>query len=248
MSRQSLYYRDDLAQIHQQGFGFHADRCAPGILATLAPIRERNGLVLELGCGGGHLTRHLLDAGHRVLASDASTAMLTIARENIREAESIRQIILPDDPLPEADAIVAVGHVLNYLEDEAAIHRAFISIANALRPGGILVLDLQDLQWNCQYENAPNQVRVTEDWALICEFSVPEPTRFIRRHISFVRSNDQTWRRDEEVHQNVLLDTTMIPAFLFEQQIQAQIGSSFGTEELPKGLLTVVGKKILKEA
>jgi SAM-dependent methyltransferase len=248
MSRRPLYYRDDLAHVHQQGFGFHADRCAPGILAALAPIRERNGLVLELGCGGGHLTRHLLDAGHRVVASDASTAMLTIAIENISKVESFRQIILPDDPLPEADAIVAVGHVLNYLEDEAAIHRAFVAIANALRPCGILALDLQDLQWGCQYENAPNQARVTDDWALISEFSVPEPTRFIRRHISFMRSDDHNWRRDEEVHQNVLLDTAMIPAFLFEHQIQAQLGNSFGTEELPKGLITIIGEKILKEA
>ena len=40
------YYRAALAQIHHEGFGFHADACAPGILAHLAPIRERDGLVL----------------------------------------------------------------------------------------------------------------------------------------------------------------------------------------------------------
>jgi SAM-dependent methyltransferase len=246
MSRQPLYYRDDLARVHQLGFGFHADRCAPGILAALAPIGERRGLVLELGCGGGHLTRHLLDAGHRVIASDASLSMLAIAREFAGEAESIQQIILPDDSLPEADAIVAVGHVLNYLEDETAIHRALISIAGALRPGGILALDLQDLRWGSQYENAPNQSRVNDDWVLISEFSVPEPTRFIRRHTSFMRIDNHSWRRDEEVHQNVLLDTSRIPAFLFEHEILAQVGNSFGKEELPNGLVTLIGMKILK--
>ena len=35
------YYRAALAKIHHEGFGFHADACAPGILAHLAPIRER---------------------------------------------------------------------------------------------------------------------------------------------------------------------------------------------------------------
>jgi len=35
------YYRDDLALVHHRGFGFHADMCAPGIVALLAPVRER---------------------------------------------------------------------------------------------------------------------------------------------------------------------------------------------------------------
>ena len=34
-------YRADLAHVHHVGFGFHADRCAPGILAGLEPIRAR---------------------------------------------------------------------------------------------------------------------------------------------------------------------------------------------------------------
>ena len=42
------YVRRDLALVHHLGFGFHADACAPGILARLEPIRERGGLVLEL--------------------------------------------------------------------------------------------------------------------------------------------------------------------------------------------------------
>lgn len=56
------YYRQDLALVHHLGFGFHADNCAPGILALLEPMRERKGLVLEIGCGSGLLTRHLLDS------------------------------------------------------------------------------------------------------------------------------------------------------------------------------------------
>ncbi len=170
MNRPSIYYRDDLARVHHLGFGFHADRCAPGILARLAPVRDRQGLVLELGCGGGHLTRHLLNAGHRVIASDASPSMLAIARENAKEAESIEQIILPDEPLPEADAIVAIGHILNYLEDEAAVERALLQIARALRPGGLLALDMQDLAWGKAFQDEPARARVMDDWALISEF------------------------------------------------------------------------------
>jgi hypothetical protein len=52
------YYSRDLALVHDRGFGQHADRCAPGILELPSPVS--GGLVLELGCGSGTLTRHLL--------------------------------------------------------------------------------------------------------------------------------------------------------------------------------------------
>lgn len=62
------YYGPDLALVHDLGFGFQADRCAPGMLAPLEPVRRRGGLVLELGCGSGRLTRHLVDvAGESAL-------------------------------------------------------------------------------------------------------------------------------------------------------------------------------------
>jgi hypothetical protein len=49
-------YRRDLALVHDLGFGFHAELCEDGVLGLLAPVRERGGLVLELGCGSGALT------------------------------------------------------------------------------------------------------------------------------------------------------------------------------------------------
>src|SRR4030095_8546696 len=78
------------AWARHRGFGFHADACAPGILALLAPVLERGGLVVELGCGSGLLTRHLVDAGHRVIATDASLAMLDLAREHVPGIEDMR--------------------------------------------------------------------------------------------------------------------------------------------------------------
>src|SRR5262245_20320461 len=140
------YYRDDLALIHHRGFGFHADACAPGILALLEPVRTSRGTVLELGCGSGLLTRYLVDAGHRVIATDASPAMLELARQTAPAAD-VRRVTLPDDPLPAADAIVSVGHVLSYLDDADALERALVAACVALRPGGLLALDLCDLRW-----------------------------------------------------------------------------------------------------
>lgn len=237
------YYRHDLALVHHLGYGFHADRCAPGILALLEPVRARDGLVLELGCGSGLLTKYLVDAGHRVIATDASPAMLDLARETVPEAEAVEQLVLPDDPVPECDAVVSVGHVLSYLPDEDAIDRAFTVVAGALRPGGVLAIDLCDLAWGRVRLEPPDSGRVGEDWAIIARFSVPRPERFVRELTTFIREPDGTWRRNDERHDNVLLDTSKVPTRLADLGIDARVLSAFGHEQLPEGLVAVVGTR-----
>jgi SAM-dependent methyltransferase len=243
MESRAPYYRRDLAQVHHLGFGFHANACAPGIIALLAPVRARDGVVLELGCGSGLLTRHLLDAGHRVIATDASPAMLELAAEHVPDAEDIRPIVVPDDPLPAADAIVSVGHALSYLPDEAAIDRALVAAARALRPDGVLAIDLCDLEWGRARREAPNQGLVADDWALITEFSVPSPDRFVRQIATFTRNHDGSWRRDDERHDNVLIDTGRVPSLLSEHAVHAHVADAFGAEQLPVGLKTVIGRR-----
>ena len=150
------YYRHDLALVHHRGFAFHAAACAPGIIDLLAPVLANRGLVLEVGCGTGLLTKELIAARHRVIATDASPAMLEIARSVIGDhAEELRQLTLPDDTLPEVDAIVAVGHPISYLPDAEAVDRALIAMARALRPGGLLAIDICDLAWGEARQNEP---------------------------------------------------------------------------------------------
>ena len=234
------YYRDDLALVHHLGFGFHADACAPGILALLEPVRA--GLVLELGCGSGLLTRHLVAAGHRVVATDASPAMLKLARATAPGAE-IRPLVLPDDTLPECDAVVSVGHVLSYLPNEAAIGRALAAAADTLRPRGVLALDLCDLRYGELRRDEPSSSRIADDWAIVTRFDLPRPNLFVREIAAFLRSENGTWRRANERHDNVLVDTEAVPALLSEHGVQARIGESFGDEELPDGLVAIVGRK-----
>lgn len=237
------YYRRTLALVHHLGFGFHADACAPGILALLEPVRARDGLVLEVGCGSGLLTRYLVDAGHRVVATDASPAMLELARAHVPEALDVRRITLPDDPLPEADAVVSIGHALSYLPDEASVGRALVAIAGAVTLGGVIALDICDLEWGAARRDQPNLGLAEDDWAIVTQFSVPSPDRFVRQMAVFAREDDGTWRRDDERHDNVLVDTSRIPSLLAEHGVEATVGDSFGAERLPEGLKTVIGHR-----
>lgn len=237
------YYRPDLARVHHLGFAGHAAACAPGILTLLEPIRLRGGVVLELGCGSGLLTKYLVDAGYRVIATDASPALLDIARDYVPGVEALRRLTLPDDPLPAADAVVSIGHVLSYLDDEEALRRALVAAAEAVRPGGVLAIDLCDVRWGEDRRDTPNFGRYTDDWAIVTTYEVPAPNRFIRRMAIFTRTGDDTWRRDDERHDNVLIDTTTVPPLLAEHGLTATLGTSFGEQTLPAGLVTVIAHR-----
>jgi SAM-dependent methyltransferase len=241
--RDGPYYRDDLALVHHLGFGFLADACAPGIVRLLDPVRLNDGLVVEVGCGSGLLTAYLVEAGYRVVATDASEAMLSLAKSHAPEAVEHRRLTLPDDPIPAADAIVGVGHALNYLDTQSQVEAALVAIATALRPGGIMAIDLCDLEWGAVRVNQPPRVWRTDDWALMTESSVPEPNRYVRLMTTFVRQENGTWRRDDERHDNVLVDTSRVPELLARYRVAATVSSSFGAEELLPGLVAVVGRK-----
>jgi SAM-dependent methyltransferase len=235
------YFARDLALVHDKGFGKHADRCAPGILGLLASLR--GGVILELGCGSGALTAYLLAAGHQVIATDASPAMVELARAKLGPDADVRRLTLPDDPLPAADAIVSVGHAISYLPAAAAVDRALVAMADALRPGGLLAIDICDLSFG-EFRAAEDSVaRVGPDWAVLTRFSVPAPEVFIRDITTFVPDGHGAWRRDDERHENVLVDTSGIPALLAEHGVTATLGTSFGAAELPPGLIAVTGRR-----
>jgi SAM-dependent methyltransferase len=209
----------------------------------LAPVRERDGVVLELGCGSGLLTKKLVDAGHRVIATDASTAMLDVARAELGDAVDLRQITMPDDPLPEADAIVSVGHPISYLPTADAIDRALVAMANALRPGGVLAIDICDYEWGDVRKDQVGNGRVGDDWAVVVSWTVPSRHRFDRKITTFLANVDGTWRRDDEFHRNILVDTAQVPPLLAQHGVDAEMRDAFADEQLPQGLRAIVGTK-----
>jgi SAM-dependent methyltransferase len=238
------YYRPDLARVHHEGFAFHADGAAPGIVELLEPVRERGGLVVEVGCGSGLLMRQLVEAGLRVIATDASPAMLDLARTVAPGVRALERLTLPGDPIPECDAVVSVGHALNYLPDAGSIDRALLAIAGALRPGGLMAIDLCDLAYGEARGDAPDtKAWVTDDWALVTEFARPSPDRFVRQMAIFTRTDDGSWRRDDERHDNVLIEVAAVPALLADHGVDVTLGSTFGSYELPDGLFAVTGRK-----
>jgi SAM-dependent methyltransferase len=169
--------------------------------------------------------------------------MLDLARDTAPGAEGFTRLTLPDDPVPEADAIVGVGHPINYLPTLDAIERSLVALARALRPGGVLATDLEDFEWGERRVDQAAQARIGDDWAIFTRFAVPARDTFVREITTFVRNDDGTWRRDDERHDNVLLDVATLPALLASEGVDAVVQRSFDAHELPPGLFALIGRK-----
>ncbi len=235
-------YGPDLALIHHIGFSGYSDLCGPGVIEQLDAVLEKGSTVLELGCGSGGLTRHLIDAGYTVIATDASPDMLDIAREQVPEAD-VRRLTLPDDTLPSADAVVSVGHTLNFLESAETIARTLLEAAHAVREGGVLVLDLCDLEYGRARAEPTTNSLVGDTWAIISRTSLPAPDRFVREMTTFVRNDDGIWRRADERHENILVEVELVNEVFAGIEFDATVRSSFGDEHLPEGMRVLVVKR-----
>lgn len=106
----------------------HLDR----FVAAVVP----GGLVVDAGCGPGHLSALLADAGLSALAMDTSVAMLRLARGR---ASAVRADLrrLPVAP-GSLDGLWSAASLLHVPRDQTAA--TLRSWCQALRPGGVLGL------------------------------------------------------------------------------------------------------------
>ena len=122
-------------------------------------------------------------------------------------------------------------------------HVRIIEEICALRPHGVLAINLCDLTWGTERKDWGTRGWVGDDWALVTEVSLPSPDRFVRQMATFTRNDDGSWRRDDERHDNVLIDSARVPELLAEHGVDARLGDAFGAEEPIVGLRTVIGRR-----
>jgi SAM-dependent methyltransferase len=237
------YYGSDLAWVHHTGYSHHVERTWRGIVRLLHDGGLARGAhVLDVGCGSGLLARRLLDARFEVTGVDASPAMIDLARSGAPGArfEVMRLPAGSREALPRADAVVSTGHVLNYLDSRSDIAQALRELALALRPGGVLAIDLMTEAFARRSDTQSVHARIEEDWAIVARFSRPQPERFDRAITVFRRAGEH-WRRSDEHHRNVTFDPREALKIVRDQGVDARQRPAFGEETLPEGLVVLTG-------
>lgn len=102
-----------------------------------------SGLVLDLGCGTGKITRLLAESGYDMIGVDYSEEMLQIAME--QETEGILylcQDMREFELYGTVAAVVSICDSMNYILEEEDLLQVFRLVNNYLDPGGVFIFDL----------------------------------------------------------------------------------------------------------
>ncbi|MGA2532446.1 MAG: class I SAM-dependent methyltransferase [Candidatus Aminicenantales bacterium] len=97
--------------------------------------------VLEIGCGGGHLSSPLLQAGYRYAGLDLSADMLRIARRHHPGARFIRGDMRTFALGRTFDAVIITGRTFSHLVRNEDVLRTLKSVHGALGKKGLLAFD-----------------------------------------------------------------------------------------------------------
>jgi SAM-dependent methyltransferase len=242
-------YREDLAYIHDVGHGALAEAAAQRLVEELRGAGILDGVVVDLGCGGGVLARSVSQAGYRVIGMDISEAMVAIARERAPESEFYVQSFVSAD-LPACIAVTAIGEVLNYAFDERNGTQAgrdlFRRAYEALAPGGLLMLDVA----GSERAAAGSHRTFVEgsDWAVLVESELDATRPVLTRRITSFRQVGRLYRREAEIHRLILVDPDELLQSLRSVGFQAQRITGYGVEPLPRGLAGFLARKPVPDA
>lgn len=238
-------YHDDLAYIHDAGYGALARSAAPVLLGALRRHGIPDGLVVELGCGSGILTAEISAAGYDVLGFDISRAMIALARKRAPTARFRRQSLWSAD-LPACVAVAAVGECFNYLFDgdrtDADLDTLFRRIHDALRPGGLLFFDVAE-PGRVHGSGSQKHYREAEDWAVLVATEEDRERRLLTRQITSFRKVGKLYRRGEEVHRLRLFPGPELADRLRGLGFRVRLLRGYGPFRFPPGYVALLARK-----
>ena len=108
------------------------------------------GRILDLACGYGRIAVPLARRGFQVTGLDLSAPLLAVARERAAQAgvtvewhhADMRDI--PSEWSGQFDAVISIWNSFGYFADDHENQRVLASAAQALKPGGRLLIDVSN--------------------------------------------------------------------------------------------------------
>ncbi|MBW8876107.1 MAG: methyltransferase domain-containing protein [Acidobacteria bacterium] len=109
------------------------------LLNRFAEETQGRGLVADVGCGPGHVTRYLHEQGVTVAGIDLSAGMVAVARRRNPglsfQVGDMRQLDLPDATLAGVVAFYSIVHF-----EPAELTAIMIEMRRTLAPGGLALI------------------------------------------------------------------------------------------------------------
>ncbi len=238
-------YRQDLAYIHDAGFGDWARSASAVLIGALRGNGFAQGLVIDLGCGSGILSRELSNAGYSVFGIDQSAEMIALAKAKVRGAQ-FRVESFVSAQLPSAVGAAAVGEIFNYLFDETNSEQALAGtirrVHTALQPQGVLLFDMAG-PGRAPSGGPIRTFREADDWAVLVETREDAAGRLLtRRHTTFRRVGE-SYRRDTETHYLRLASRDEVVRLLQSTGFSVRVLEKYGEMQFPPGMTAYLAMK-----
>ena len=176
------------------------------LISLLKEYGIEDGLVADLGCGTGKITRLLSDAGYDMIGVDNAAEMLEIARE-IQEDEERDDIwyLLQDmrelELSGEVNAMVSICDSMNYILEEEDLKEVFLRVKEYLQTGGIFIFDMNTLH---KYRDMIGETTIAEnrdEGSFIWDNYFYEDEMVNEYELTlFIREENGLFRKYEETH------------------------------------------------
>jgi SAM-dependent methyltransferase len=196
------------------------------------------GLILELGCGTGSMTRCLAERGYDMIGIDYSEEMLAIARENSSEGNNILylcQDMREFELYGTVSAVISVCDSMNYILSEEELLKVFRLVNNYLDPGGLFIFDL-DTQYAYEEVLGDNTIAENrEEGSFIWENTYYEDELLNEVNLTlFLPEEGDCYRKYEETHYRKAYDLETITRLIEEAGMEPVAIYDMLTERKPK--------------
>ncbi|MDE6853089.1 MAG: class I SAM-dependent methyltransferase [Lachnospiraceae bacterium] len=179
------------------------------------------GIVVDLACGTGNMTRQLAAAGYDMIGIDQSCRMLDIAREKCPENVLLLQQDMRDlDLYGSVSAFICVCDGMNYLPSAADLRQVFHRVSMFLDPDGIFVFDMKTAYF---YQHLLGNRTITdhrEDMTLIWENEYHEESAVNEYLVTIYQLADperDLFERIEEYHRQYAYSVEQVCEALQEE-------------------------------
>lgn len=163
-----------------------------------------DGLVLELGCGTGKMTRLLKKSGYDMIGVDNSEEMLELARDAGEEGDGILYLL---QDMREFElygtvrAVVSICDSMNYILEEEELLEVFRLVNNYLDPGGIFIFDMNTIY---KYKELLGETTICEnreESSFIWENYYEGEEQINQYDLTlFIKEEKELYRKYEETH------------------------------------------------
>ena len=172
------------------------------IVSVLKEYGIHSGVICDLCCGTGKMTRLVAKAGYDMIGVDLSEDMLAIASgQNEEGILYLCQDMCELELYGTAKAMVSVCDSINYLLEEDEIVWTLQRVNRYLEPGGIFIFDFNTVY---KYETVLGDTTICEnreEGSFIWENYYDKEEQINEYDLTlFIREEEQLYRKFEETH------------------------------------------------